>query len=87
MKLFNSPMAAKTERQHLRLRTDNTETEKYWFLINEEEVTICEQKNGEVATNSIKIPKADFNKIVRWYIKPQKPKRVKQNKKRKPLKK
>jgi len=67
---------AKRENLIAELREDNFSTCCYGILIGEESIFLTQQKKGEAPTDSIKIDREDFDKIVRWYVKKQRlPKR------------
>lgn len=55
-----------------KLNTDNFDTEDYWILYDGDMVTIAKQKLGEASTAKISIPKKDFDRLIRWYQRPQK---------------
>lgn len=71
-----SPLESNTNNKVCRLKTDNAATKDYWIITNGGNVTLCKQKSGEEAQGSITIPIKNFNRLIRWYVKPQKlPKR------------
>lgn len=74
-----APIDCKTFEDAMRLQRDNTDTTRYWLLLSmggDNHVTICEQGRGDVAKQSIQIDKKDFDRFVRWYIRPQKTRRL-----------
>ena len=68
-----SPMQARTEAQVCALRRVNLTAGDFWLLLDSESVTLCHQRAGESPEAVVTIPRAEFNKLVRWYTKPQKP--------------
>ena len=66
-----NPHDAKSLKEVCALRRDNFSTSKYWILTDGFNVTITEQKNGREATQSITVPRSQFNVLVRWYMKEQ----------------
>jgi len=67
-----APIDAFTEKDRLRLREDNTATENYWLLLNDGHVTLANQKSGQAKAWWAQIPRKEWDKIVKWYIKKQK---------------
>ena len=66
-----SPRKARSD-QFIKLNSDNMSTENYWILLNEHDITLCEQSLGESPKNQIHIKKRQFNKIIDWYNREQK---------------
>jgi hypothetical protein len=58
--------------QVLTLRRDNYTAGDYWILADGDTVTVCAQKVGESPIGSVTIPREEFNRLVRWYTRPQK---------------
>ena len=67
------PYDAKTEREQLDLNSDNHQTKGAWILLGFSQVSICTQKSGESPTGIVKIPRGEFNRLIDWYMKDQKP--------------
>lgn len=66
---------AKNESDLLKLRRDNWQTENGWLLANGNTVTIAEQKNGQPFVSQTTIPREEFNRLIRGYLRNQKPRR------------
>ena len=66
-----SPIESITWSSVCRLKSDSTDTKDYWMCIDGDEVCIAKQRSGESLIEKIKIPRKDFNRLVRWYVKPQ----------------
>lgn len=65
---------AKTDADLLKLRRDNWTSGDFWLLVNgDESISFAHQAEGEGAKSIIRIPRADFNKLVRAYMRNQKP--------------
>lgn len=67
-----SPMQARTDEQVCSLNRDNTTTGDFWILSDGITVTITHQVLGESPKASVSVPCAEFNKLVRWYMRGQK---------------
>lgn len=67
-----SPLEATSNAKVCRLKSDNHSTKDYWIITDGCNVTVCKQRNGESAEESITIPLKDFNRLIKWYVKPQK---------------
>jgi hypothetical protein len=61
-----SPRNARSD-QFEKLNSDNKSTDNYWILLNEDHVTITDQKSGENAKTSVSIDKIQFHKLIDWY--------------------
>jgi hypothetical protein len=55
-----------------RLRTDSVDAKPFWLSCDTYTVAIHEQLNGHESTQSISIPRPIFNRLIRWYLRPQK---------------
>lgn len=66
-----SPLTATSNAKVCRLKTDNHATKDYWIITDGWNVTICKQRSGESAVESMTIPLKDFNRLIKWYVKPQ----------------
>lgn len=58
-----------------RLRCDNRTYGDHWILLDGDgshSVTIATQKVGEGASEMVHIPRKAFNRMVDWYMRPQK---------------
>ena len=67
-----APIDARNEKGRLRLREDNTSTENYWLLLNDGHITLANQRSGENMVWWAQIPRKEWDKIVKRYMKPQK---------------
>lgn len=63
-----APVDAKTMKQICELPCDNDITGNFWWIIDEAEVSIREQKPGEPSTQQISLPRRVFEQIARWYL-------------------
>ncbi len=66
-----SPYAAKTLDEVCSLRTDNKNTDGAWILTDGCNVTVCKQKAGKSAEQSVTLDRAEFNRLIRWYMREQ----------------
>lgn len=66
-----SPRKVKSTKQLCRMARDNIDIDDHWILNGMDTVTIARQKVGEPAVAAITIPRATFNKLVDWYMRPQ----------------
>lgn len=62
------PIEARTFDQICSLPRDGYDTKRFWLLVNIGTVTLCEQQNGKPSTNTMELPRAEFDKLVRWYV-------------------
>lgn len=70
------PRDAKTLKQVCDLRTDNFDVKGGWVLLDgngKYSITIARQVEGHAVTQQINIPRREFNQIVDWYMREQKP--------------
>lgn len=58
--------------QLLKIGRDNISIGDYAILTDARTVWLCQQAMGEKPTQTFGIPRARFNKLIRWYLKPQK---------------
>ena len=65
-----SPRTVRTEAELLSLRRDNISCGDLWMMVNEDEVTIAHQAEGEAAKAVITMDKATFNRMLMFYNKP-----------------
>ena len=65
------PMDAKGD-QILSLNRDNFAVPGFWILHDGYDVTVCAQMVGDSRSASVTIPRVQFNKLVRWYMREQK---------------
>lgn len=63
-----APIDAKTFKQICSLSADNHETRDYWILLDEGVICLAKQRSGQDPTHEMRIPKRDFDKLVRWYM-------------------
>ena len=61
-----------SEAQLCRIRRDNIETKDFSIMTDSYTVWLSEQKMGEAQKQHIGMPRAIFNKLIRWYLRPQK---------------
>lgn len=54
------------------LRTDHKEIGDYWILTDGWRVSMVQQKTGESPTQKVTIPRAEFNRMIDWYLRDQK---------------
>jgi len=68
------PCDVKTFDQQCGLKRDNFDTEHGWILLlaDSGEVSITAQVSGAEATGNVHIPRVEFNRMVRWYLRDQK---------------
>lgn len=62
-----TPREATTYAQQERMKRDNVVTARFWMLLDEGEVVICEQRRLCSPTAKIRIPRATFNRFIDWY--------------------
>lgn len=62
-----SPKDCKTNKQVCSQKSDNFDVRGFWIIADEKTVTICQQKRGEPAKDSVTIPKKKFDKLIDWY--------------------
>ena len=65
-----SPMEA-TERELCCITRDNFDVGDFSIFTDSWEVSLSEQTAGEPRKQHIAIDRAVFNKLVRWYLRPQ----------------
>ena len=63
-----TPMKARTDGQICKLTRDNAELNDWCIVIGEGLVWITEQELGKSPTQEIDIPRAVFDRLVRWYV-------------------
>ena len=61
------PIEARTFKQVCKLPRDNLNTRGHWILIDGD-VVLAAQRNGQPATNSMRIPRSEFDRMARWYV-------------------
>lgn len=66
-----SPAKCRSHLDVCRLARDNYDTESGWILADHAEVTIAIQTSGEEPKESVTVPKAEFAKMVRWWLREQ----------------
>lgn len=67
-----SPRRANTHNKICCLRTDHKSTEDHWILVEENTVSIANQKSCEKSEGMLTIDKKQFNSIIDWYNRQQK---------------
>lgn len=68
------PRDCKTERDVLTLRRDNYDTKEGWILCQPDNlVVIQQQRTGENAIGCVELPRGEFNRMVDWWNRNQKP--------------
>lgn len=65
------PRDAKTSKQMCSLETDNCDTMAGWILLDYGFVIIHAQRSGEDSEGRLRLPRAQFNKLIDWYNKDQ----------------
>ena len=63
-----TPIEARTFKQICSLPRDNLDTSGHWIQLDVGEVTIAKQKGGEAAKVMLTVPRAQFDRMVRWYM-------------------
>lgn len=71
------PYDVKTERQLLDLQKDNKGVKEAWIMLGVNRVTVCTQRSGEPAADTVSMPRGQFNRLVDWYLKDQKSRKKK----------
>ena len=66
-----APKDAVTLDELCSLRTDHKDLANYWILADGDKVTLCQQRTGERPKASVSVPRADFNRLIAWYLRPQ----------------
>ena len=69
------PYDAKTEKHLLSMSRDNITFGDFWMLNSSDHVTMAHQKVGEGARAMLSMPKKEFNRMVAWYMRDQKPRK------------
>lgn len=69
---YLSPAQARTHDDQCKLNRDNINGRRGWILLDGASVSIAEQTVGESAKAIVSLSRSDFEKLVRWYFKPQK---------------
>lgn len=67
-----TPQKARKLNEICRLKCDNISAGDYWILLGVGDVTLAHQREGENAETMLTIPRAQFDKLVGWYIRDQK---------------
>jgi Holliday junction resolvase RusA-like endonuclease len=67
-----SPMEVRDIDTLCKMPRDNLTVGDFWILTDGYTVTICQQKTGHSPTEKVHVPRATFNRMVRWYTKPVK---------------
>lgn len=62
------PIEARTFKELCSLPTDNVNAKGFWMMVDEGVVTITKQNLGEAPTSQIDVPRAQFDRMVRWYV-------------------
>lgn len=60
-----------TEDDLLNMERDNLEIGDHCILTDSFNVSISTQKMGEPPSQAVTIPRKTFDKLIRWYLKPQ----------------
>lgn len=61
------PIEARTFEQVCTLPRDGYDTKHFWILIDGD-IVICEQEFGKAPTATMKIKRAEFDRMARWYV-------------------
>lgn len=67
-RVVSAPIDALTENQICQLKRDNLDTPDYWLNVSPDHVCLTKQRVGEPSTESMNIPRKDFNRLARWYV-------------------
>lgn len=62
---------AKTEADLLKLKRDNFSVPEGWLLTSGDTVTVAAQRDGENASGIVRLPRAQFNRLIRDYQREQ----------------
>lgn len=62
-----------TFKQLVTIRRDNLSVGDFSILTDAKTVWLTEQAMGERPKQTFAIPRVRFNKLIRWYLRPQKP--------------
>ena len=63
-----TPMKARTDGQLCKLPRDNADLGDWCLIVGGATIWITEQELGKSPTQEIDIPRAVFDKMVRWYV-------------------
>lgn len=69
---YMSPFRANTEDRVCKLNRDNIYTKNGWILVDGDDVCIARQVEGEAADAVVRLPRAEFAKLARWFFTEQK---------------
>jgi hypothetical protein len=61
-----------TFKQLIALTRDNLSVGDFWIGTDTTNVWLTEQAMGESPKQTFAIPRRDFNRLIRWYLRPQK---------------
>ena len=60
-----------------RLGCDNFDTASGWIMLDgNDEVIVTQQREGEAAVGSVRLSRREFNRLVAWYQRPQRLRRM-----------
>jgi hypothetical protein len=63
-----TPKTANTFNKICKLERDNVSTANSWLLLNGgNKLTICNQRNGDLATGEVTLTKKEFERFIRFY--------------------
>lgn len=62
------PIEARTFKKICALKRDNLSARDFWLQLDEGTVTLAKQRNGGPAEMMMEIPRAQFDRLVRWYV-------------------
>lgn len=68
MKKKLKPIEARTFKQICSLPRDNIDAKGFWMMLDVGKVTIAQQKAGEPAKVMLTMPRAQFERMARWYM-------------------
>lgn len=71
-KITGASAMTATNPQLCRLYRDNLDVEDFSLMTDAWNVWLSEQPMGQPQKCSVQIPRAKFNKLIRWYIREQK---------------
>jgi hypothetical protein len=66
-----TPHEARTIDEICSLRRDNISTPHGWILIDGDRVSLAQQQAGHEAEGTITLPRAEFKRMIDWYLRPQ----------------
>jgi hypothetical protein len=62
------PIDARTLEDICSMPRDTLDSKGFWIMVDEGRITITQQNVGESPTAQIHVPKAQFDRMARWYV-------------------